>query len=211
MLQASLGRFDRGSGRPFPLNRESGGAGLPSDTPCSGERVTALLKPIRIYVKAVDKINTVVGTVTRYFIFVMIAILLFESVTRSFFDSPNIWTMEMAQFTMAAYYLLGGGFSLLIHSHVRMDVLYSRWFTRKQAKVDAFTSFFLIFYLAVLLYGGISSTAYSIEYDQRNYSAWSPPLAPIKIIMVLGIVLTLLQAVACFFKDLAAARGEKLS
>lgn len=171
----------------------------------------ALLKPIRLYVKAIDKINTIIGTMTMYFIFVMMAILLFESVTRSFFDSPNIWTMEMAQFTMAAYYLLGGGFSLLIHSHVRMDVLYSRWFTRKQAKVDVFTSFFLIFYLVVLLYGGISSTAYSIEYDQRNYSAWSPPLAPIKIIMVVGIVLTLLQAVACFFKDLATARGEKLS
>ncbi|MEG6549222.1 TRAP transporter small permease subunit [Desulfocurvibacter africanus] len=146
-----------------------------------------------------------------YLIFLMMAILLFESVSRSFFDSPNLWTMEMAQFTMAAYYLLGGGFALILHSHVRMDVLYSRWFTRKQAKVDAFTSIFLIFYLVVLLYGGISSTAYSIEYDQRNYSAWSPPLAPIKIIMVIGIVLTLLQAIAFFFKDLAKARGEKLS
>ncbi|EMG36393.1 TRAP-type mannitol/chloroaromatic compound transport system, small permease component [Desulfocurvibacter africanus PCS] len=146
-----------------------------------------------------------------YLIFPMMAILLFESVSRSFFDSPNLWTMEMAQFTMAAYYLLGGGFALILHSHVRMDVLYSRWFTRKQAKVDAFTSIFLIFYLVVLLYGGISSTAYSIEYDQRNYSAWSPPLAPIKIIMVIGIVLTLLQAIAFFFKDLAQARGEKLS
>ncbi|MFO7595049.1 MAG: TRAP transporter small permease subunit [Desulfocurvibacter africanus] len=158
-----------------------------------------------------DKINTVVGKVTMYLIFPMMAILLFESVSRSFFDSPNLWTMEMAQFTMAAYYLLGGGFALILHSHVRMDVLYSRWFTRKQAKVDAFTSIFLIFYLVVLLYGGISSTAYSIEYDQRNYSAWSPPLAPIKIIMVIGIVLTLLQAIAFFFKDLAKARGEKLS
>jgi TRAP-type mannitol/chloroaromatic compound transport system permease small subunit len=69
----------------------------------------------------------------------------------------------------------------------------------------------LIFYLVVLLAGGISSTAYSLEYGQRNYSAWEPPVAPIKIIMVIGIVLMLLQSIATFFKDIARAKGVKLS
>jgi TRAP-type mannitol/chloroaromatic compound transport system permease small subunit len=30
----------------------------------------------------------------------------------------------MSQFTMAAYYMLGGGFSMYLGAHVRMDVLY---------------------------------------------------------------------------------------
>jgi len=61
-----------------------------------------------------------------------------------------------------------------------------------------------------LLYGGISSTHYSLEYGQKNYTAWAPYLAPIKIIMVIGIVLMLLQIVATFFRNLAEARGEPL-
>ncbi len=116
----------------------------------------------------------------------------------------------MAQFTMAAYYLLGGGYSMQLKAHVRMDVLYERWSKRTRATVDVLTSGFLLFYLSVLLYGGISSTAYSIEYGQRNYSSWAPPMAPIKVIMVIGIFLMLLQALATFFKDLAKMRGKEL-
>jgi hypothetical protein len=69
----------------------------------------------------------------------------------------------------------------------------------------------LIFYLVVLLIGGISGTIYALEYGQKNYSSWAPPLAPIKIIMCIGIALMLLQAIALFFKDLAKAIGRPLS
>ena len=116
----------------------------------------------------------------------------------------------MAQFTMAAYYLLGGGFSLLLKGHVRMDLLYGRWSEKTQATVDAFTSLFLIFYLVFLLVGAYSSIEYAIMYGQRNRSAWAPLMAPIKIIMGTGVVLMLLQVIATFFKDIAKVRGEKI-
>jgi TRAP-type mannitol/chloroaromatic compound transport system permease small subunit len=116
----------------------------------------------------------------------------------------------VAQFLMTAYYLLGGGYSMQLDSHVRMDLLYSRWTPRRRAMADAITAALLLFYLVVLLVGGISSTQYAIEYGQKNYSSWAPPLAPIKVVMVIGIVLMLLQVVAVFFRDLAAARGETL-
>jgi TRAP-type mannitol/chloroaromatic compound transport system permease small subunit len=165
---------------------------------------------IKNYVRWVDAINRRVGKFALYLVFVMMGILLFASISRTFFDVPYVWTMEMAQFTMAAYYLLGGGYSMQLRSHVRMDVLYERWSTKKKATVDVLTSGFLLFYLVILLYGGISSTLYSLEYGQRNYSSWGPPMAPIKIIMVIGIFLMLLQAVAVFFKDLAKARGKEI-
>ncbi len=165
---------------------------------------------IKTYVRCVDAVNRRVGKFALYLVFVMMGILLFSSISRTFFDVPFNWTMEMAQFTMAAYYLLGGGYSMQLKAHVRMDVLYERWSERKRAAVDVITSMFLIFYLAVLLYGGLSSTLYSLTYGQRNYSSWGPPMAPIKIIMVIGILLMLLQAVAVFFRDLAKARGKEL-
>jgi len=146
-----------------------------------------------------------------YLIFMMMGILLFAAFSRSFFNVPFIWVIEMAQFTMAAYYMLGGGYSMQLGAHVRMDVFYERWTPKKKAFTDSITSFFLIFYLVFLLYGGYSSTEYAIMYNQKNYSSWAPPMAPIKVIMTLGIFLMLLQAFATFFKDLAKARGEQIA
>ncbi len=166
---------------------------------------------IRSYVRYVDAINRVIGRLVMYLIFVMMGVLLFSSTSRTFFSVSHIWTVEMAQFMLAAYYLLGGGYSMQLESHVRMDLLYSRWSPRTQAIVNSVTAGFLIFYLVFLLVGGISSTQYALEYGQKNYSSWAPPLAPIKIIMTIGIALMLLQAIAVFFKDLARARGEPLA
>ena len=118
--------------------------------------------------------------------------------------------MEMAQFTMAAYYLLGGGYSMQQGAHVRMDVFYTNWSPKRRAVTDSITSLFLIFYLLILLYGGISSTQYALEYGQTNYSSWAPPMAPIKIIMTIGIILMLLQSIASWFKSLAKIKGEEI-
>ncbi|WP_419174077.1 TRAP transporter small permease subunit [Desulfosediminicola sp.] len=168
-------------------------------------------KIIHSYVRYVDALNKRVGTFAMYLVFMMMGILLFASISRTVFNVPYTWAVEMTQFTMAAYYMLGGGFSLYMGAHVRMDVLYGCWSPKKRATMDLVTVFCLIFYLVVLLAGGISSTAYSLEYGQRNYSAWAPPVAPIKIIMVIGIFLMLLQSIATFFKDLAKVRGVELS
>ncbi len=168
-------------------------------------------KVIKTYVRCVESVNKAVGKFSMYLIFGMMGILLFESISRTIFDQPHIWVVEIAQFTMAAYYLLGGGYSMILRGHVRMDLLYGRWSARRRALADAITIPFLIFYLVFLLWGGISSTEYALTYGQKNYTPWAPPLAPIKIIMTFGILMMLLQAIATFFKDLAKAMGEKIS
>ena len=165
-------------------------------------------KAIKIYVRWVDALNRVVGLVAMYGIFAIMGILLYSAYSK--FTTPSLWTLEMAQFAMVAYFLLGGGRSLQMGEHVRMDLLYSRWSPKTKAVVDAITIFCLIIYMGVLLYGGISSTGYALQYGEKSYSSWAPPMAPIKIIMCVGIVLMLLQVIATFFKDLAAARGESL-
>lgn len=165
---------------------------------------------IKAYVRYVDAFNRTIGRMTMYMVFLMIGILLFGSISRFFFNLPFLWVVEMAQFTMAAYYLLGGGYSMQLEGHVRMDVLYERWPVKKRAFVDSITAFCLVFYLGVLLYGGLSSTEYALKYGQKNYSAWAPYMAPIKIIMTFGVFLMLLQAFAVFFRDIATATGKEI-
>lgn len=166
-------------------------------------------KAIVLYVRYVEALNYRVGRVAMYLIYAMMGILLYSSISKTFF-TPALWTLETAQFVMVAYYILGGAYSLQMGSHVRMDLAYSHWSPRTRVVVDLFTVFFLLFYLGVLFYGGVSSTHYALEYGEQSYSAWAPPMAPIKLIMCFGILLMLLQTFALFFRDLSIVLGQPI-
>ena len=185
---------------------------------------------MRRYITTIDAINYRIGRVVMYGIFVLMGILLWSSISKTFF-LPTLWTLEMAQFVMVAYYILGGPYSIQLGTNVRMDLLYGEWSLGKKAWFDLVTVLFLIFYLAVLLYGGISSTAYSLGYWgtepvsffgglisgseelgrlERSSTAWRPYMWPVKSIMVLGIFLLLLQCVSELLKDVLRIKGETI-
>ena len=165
---------------------------------------------IKNYVKFTDWICVKVGRVTMYLVFVMMFILILSFVTRNIINFPLIWIIEMAQFVITAYYILGGSYSMITDDHVRMDLFYSKFSEKNKARMDAFTSIFLFFYLVTLLYGSISSLTYTLETNQRLFTAWRPYVWPIKSFMTFGILLMLLQTVSMFFKDLYRIKGETI-
>ena len=178
--------------------------------------------------RGIDGMNRVIGLIVMYSVFVLMGILLWSSISKTFF-LPSLWTLETAQFAMVAYYMLGGPYALLSGGHVRMDLLYGEWSLRRKATIDVITVFFLIFYLSVLLYGALGSTAYSLGYWgkapleffagliteseeigrlERSSTAWRPYIWPIKAIMIVGLFLMLLQALSELIKDISRAIGR---
>lgn len=194
---------------------------------------------MRGYIRRIDRMNRFIGRIAMYLIFVLMGVLLWSSVSKTFFD-PALWTLETAQFVMVAYYVLGGPYSIQMGSNVRMDLFYGNWSLRTRAMVDAVTVLFLLFYLGVLLYGGISSTAYSLGYFgteplaffwdllrtlvtegreaaadmlgvlERSSTVWRPVIWPVKTILVFGVILMLLQALAEFCRDILRLSGEEM-
>lgn len=161
------------------------------------------------YVRVVEAVNYRVGRMAMYLLFALMGVMLWASFSRAAL-TPTIWTDEMAQFIMVGYFMLGGAYALQMGSAVRMDLLYSRWGDKTKALVDVITIFALLFYLGVLLYGGIESTAYALEYGERRRGLWRPYMAPVKIVMCIGITLMLLQCIAILFRDIAKLRGKEI-
>ena len=161
------------------------------------------------FVRFIDRLNYRVGRFAMYLLFVLMAILMWSTVTKAV-STPSLWTLEMAQFVMVAYYILGGPYSMQMGSHVRMDLIYARFTHKGQALTDIFTVFCLMFYLGVMLYGAFDSTVYAFEMGERNPSAWRPVLWPLKSIITLAFGLMLLQSVAILIRDVATLRGEKI-
>ncbi len=189
-----------------------------------------MIRVMSSYVRVVDAINYRIGRVMMWGLFVMMGILLWSSISKTFF-LPSLWTLEMAQFAMVTYYIMGGPYSIQLGSNVRMDLFYHNWSHKKKAWFDAFTVLLLILYLGVLFYGGLGSTAYSLGYWgdapisyftglltgseeigrlERSSTAWRPYIWPVKAIMVFGFFLMLLQAISEFFKDIARINGQEI-
>lgn len=187
------------------------------------------MRLLRSYVTVVDAINLRIGRIIMYGIFVMIAVLLWSTISK-FGGRPSLWTLEVAQFSMIAYFFLGGPYAVQTGSHVRMDLFYANWSLRRKSAIDAITVLCLVVYLAVMLWGGISSTAYSLGYFgsdplsffaglitgaedigtlERSRTIWRPYLWPIKTIMCLGLLLMLMQALSELAKDILHLRGEE--
>ena len=166
----------------------------------------AIVKMVRF----IDGFNRKVGIFAVFLIFVMLAILLYSSVSKALLLPAN-WTLESAQFTMAAYYVLGGAYAMQMGDHVRMDLFYSRWSVKRRATIDAVTTLCLIVYLGFMVFGGVSSTTYAISYGEKSFSSWAPYMAPIKIIMTFGAIMMLMQAVSALLKDIAEARGKPIA
>ena len=167
-------------------------------------------KIISSYVKYIDGLTSIIGRITMYLVFVLMGILVLSFVTRNIINFPLMWIIEMAQFTMTAYYLMGGAYSMMEDQHLRMDIVYGNFSDKNKARMDLFTSFFLIFYLVTLLIGSYSSLIYTINTNQKLFTAWAPYVWPIKTIMLFGILLMLLQSFSIFFKDLAKVKGKKI-
>ncbi|HHI70670.1 MAG TPA: TRAP transporter small permease subunit [Rhodobacteraceae bacterium] len=164
----------------------------------------------KTYVRIVDRFNYFVGRIMMYSIFFLIGVLMYSIIAKQAFTIPPFWTLEVAQFTLVAYYLLGGAYSIQLGANVRMDLFYSEWSDRKKAWMDSITVLLLIFYLGVMLFGGVESLLYSIKYNQHSASMWRPAIWPIKAIMCVGIFMMLLQAISELIKDIATLRGEQL-
>jgi len=160
------------------------------------------------FIKYVDAFNYRIGRFAMYGIFIMMGILLWSSISKIFFN-PSLWTLEMAQFCMVAYYMLGGPYSIQMGSNVRMDLLYGEWDNHRKAQVDAITIIFLIIYLIFMIWGGWESFMYSLSYGgERSSSIWRPYIWPIKLIMLFGLSIMLLQSISEFFKDILRIKGH---
>ena len=165
---------------------------------------------IRAYVRIVDRVSDYVGYLAASLIFLMVATLLLDAVTRNVLNIPIHWAIEFTQFTLAAYYFMGGPITLKNNEHVRMDLWYANMSDRGKAKLDLVTVWCMIFYLGVMLWGSISSLQYAIDTNERRFSMWNPSTIPIKALLTVCLVLMLLQAFALVFKHVATLRGERI-
>lgn len=167
--------------------------------------------PVVAFVHAIESFTERIGKVCWWLVLLLIAILLIEAGMRYFVHVPTVWSLELSEFVFGAYFFIGGAYTLLHDRHIRMDAFYSRWSIKRRAVVDAITFSIIAVYIIFFFVGGIGNSIFSLRFNMVSQSAWGPPMAPIRIIVTVGVFFMLLMAIVRFIRDVAVVRGKEIA
>jgi TRAP-type mannitol/chloroaromatic compound transport system permease small subunit len=157
---------------------------------------------VRGFLKGIDWINEQTGRLISFLCFFIMATVSFEVVARYIFNHPTIWALEINQYLLCGYSALAGGYAFLYKSHVTVDIVYQRINARTRALLDILTSFFCLSFLLVLIWTSSVMAWKAWKFDEHSESLLAFPLLPVKIVIPLGGLLILLQALAKLVRDL---------
>jgi TRAP-type mannitol/chloroaromatic compound transport system permease small subunit len=170
-----------------------------------------MIPVLRRICRSIDWFSEWSGRLVCWLIIPLTLGTVYDVVLRYFFKSPTKWAYELTWMEYAAFFLLGGAFTLKNKNHVRVDILHNKMNERARAAVDSIV--FLVFFVPVffiLIKHGIKYAWHSWEIKEHSYlSYWQPAVYPIKTVIPVAFCMLSLQAFSEFIKNLTYAIRNK--
>jgi TRAP-type mannitol/chloroaromatic compound transport system permease small subunit len=153
--------------------------------------------------KVIDSISKWTGQTSHWLATILMLLVTLEVFMRYVFTRPSNWNYETSIMVGAALYALSWTYSHLIKGHTRVDVFYSRLSVRGRAVVDTIGSLIFFFPLTIIL--SLTAVQWAINsiknHEKSAQTIWYPPLAPLRIIVAIGIIFFTVQGLAHFIRD----------
>ncbi|WP_119681161.1 TRAP transporter small permease subunit [Indioceanicola profundi] len=158
--------------------------------------------------RLIDAVNDWAGRIVRWLILVAVLVSAGNATVRYLFDtSSNAW-LELQWYLFAAVFLLCAGYTFLRNEHIRIDVVASRFSRRTQAWIDVFgILFFLMPFALLITWLSIPFVEESIRINEMSSDAGGLLRWPVKLLVPVGFVLLMAQAVSELIKRLAFIAG----
>jgi TRAP-type mannitol/chloroaromatic compound transport system permease small subunit len=159
--------------------------------------------------RAIDRINSAIGRVVAWAIFVAVVISAGNAIIRKVFStSSNAW-LEAQWVLFGACFLLCASWTMLSNEHIRIDVV-SSFLSRKTRNVIDVVghTLFLIPICLVMMYFSWPFAFRSLLQNEQSTNAGGLPVYPAKFLVPIGFTLLLFQAISELIKRIAIMRGE---
>lgn len=160
--------------------------------------------------RAIDRTSDFIGQAAMYLSIILLGVIVFEVVSRRFFNAPTIWTYETCSMLFGAFIMFIMPYGMLHKVNVSVDIVTQR-FSRKTRQVIDLVTYFLFFFpfILILLYAGGKFALASWQVGETSWSTWKPPMYYIKTCIPAAAFLTLLQGVSEILKRvMALMNGE---
>lgn len=169
------------------------------------------------WVRGIEGLSAWVGHLMGWAALAMILIGAFNAIARyvgRWFGanlSSNAY-LEMQWYLFSAVFLLGASYGLSKGSHVRVDVLYSRFSARSQAWVNLLGGvFFLLPFVLTSMWLSWGPIFRSWQIREGSPDPGGLARYPIKTVILVGFALLFAQGIAEVAKSWIVLRGGRLS
>jgi TRAP-type mannitol/chloroaromatic compound transport system permease small subunit len=150
------------------------------------------------FVKVVDGISRFTGGLAAWLIIPLLLVVVYEVAARHFFNAPSGWGYDTLWMIFSAQFLIGGAYTLLQKSHIRIDIVYNRLSDRSRLVYDLLIYLIVFLVPAVLfIWAGVHFAADAFASDERlSTTNWFFPSGPSKSLIPIGFFLLALQCIA---------------
>jgi len=166
--------------------------------------VQALLQVSRV----IDATNRVIGQAAYWLVLVTVLISAGNALVRYGLNtSSNAW-LEVQWYLFSAVFMLCAGYTLLNNEHIRIDIVNSHLEKRTRDWIDVVGHVFFLFPLCVMFlvegwpYFWMAFVSGEMSGNAGGLIRW-----PVKLMIVLGFALLLLQGISELIKRVAIIRG----
>lgn len=159
----------------------------------------------------IDAISKWSGKVVMLLIIPMILVTVYDVILRYLFRSPTAWAYEISWMTYAAFFILGGAYTLVEDSHIGVDIIFRKFSPKTQLFLKAIflLAFLLPFVFIILRYAIPWAWHSTLIMERTEHTLWRPYSFPIKWTLPIGFSLLALQGIASFIRNLVyAIKGE---
>jgi TRAP-type C4-dicarboxylate transport system permease small subunit len=160
----------------------------------------------------VDRAIEAIAKLLSYSFALSIFVTIYDVICDVLFHSPTIWVYDVVTTAIAVSFLIGGSYALMRREHIRISALYDRYSRRTRLRCDIVTSLLAIIYLAAFGWFAFNMASLSVADWEVGGSAWAQPTPVIvKVAMVLGALLMIVQMISNIRGDVQSLRAERPS
>lgn len=151
-----------------------------------------------------DKLTLKIRDYCKWFVAVLMVLVVIEVFMRKVLGAPTIWSGEMQAQVFAMVSVIGAGYGSLSKSHIVVDVFTNRMSLKGKMIMELISYFGFIWPLLIAsIYAWFGYAVDSWAVLERSlYSPWKPVVYPLKTLLLIGFVLFFIQTVSEVIKDI---------
>lgn len=159
--------------------------------------------------RAVDWTTTLIGRSVSWLLLAAVLVSAGNAVIRKAFDiSSNAW-LELQWYLYGTVFMLAAAYTLLRNEHIRIDILSSRWSKRTRDWIDLLLHIiFLLPFSSLMVWLAWPWFFNSLRSGEGSSSAGGLTIWPAKMVVLLGFMLLLAQAISEIIKRAAVISGH---
>lgn len=139
---------------------------------------------------------------TRWVLFIMAFIMLYDVVMRYVFNLPTFWVQETCEYMMVFLTFIGLAETQKQKAHIRMDYLYARFPEKMRKGLNLFFHFLVALFAILIFFSSFKMTLLALQYGCKSNSLMETPLFLMYAIIPVGMILLLMQSIIDIVKSI---------